>query len=105
MERWRLTLLAMAALVLGLSGCERPETTAPTPAEVAFDMAALPSAIVGTATLYKETDILGVSGPLGPGKGMYKITARGTLADSRSFLLMVNEVQGELREVEVRFGR
>lgn len=68
------------------------------------ELLGLPSAIVGTATVYKETDILGISGPLGPGKGMYKITARGTLEDSRSFRLMVNEVQGELREVQIRFG-
>jgi hypothetical protein len=68
------------------------------------ELLGLPSAIVGTATVYKETDILGVSGPLGPGRGMYKITARGMLADARSFRLLVNEVQGELRGVQIRFG-
>lgn len=69
------------------------------------ELLALPEAIIGTATLYRETDILGLTGPLGPGRGMYKITASGTLEDSRPFRLMVNEVQGALRQVHIRFGQ
>ena len=68
------------------------------------ELLALPSAVVGTAALYKETDILGITGPLGPGRGMYKITAVGSFMDGRSFRLTVNEVQGELQNVQIRFG-
>lgn len=68
------------------------------------ELLGLPSAIVGTATFYKETDIYGVSGPLGPGRGMYKISARGTLPGGGTFRLHVNEVLGELRVVDIRFG-
>ena len=68
------------------------------------ELLALPSAILGTADFYKETDIFGISGPHGAGKGSYKITARGTLADGRSFRLHVNEVLGELRVVQIDFG-
>lgn len=68
------------------------------------ELATLPTAIVGTATFYKEVDILGISGPHGPGKGSYKITARGSLSDNRSFSLHVNEVLGSLRVVQITFG-
>lgn len=68
------------------------------------ELLALPSAIVGHADRYGETDILGVSGPLGPGRGMYKIQARGELTDGRSFTLHVNEVLGELQKVRIDFG-
>lgn len=68
------------------------------------ELLALPSAMVGTADDYQETNVLGVSGPLGAGRGSYKITARGTLPDSRAFRLHVNEVLGELRVVEIEFG-
>jgi hypothetical protein len=67
------------------------------------ELLALPSAIVGTADQYTETDIFGISGPLGAGRGMYKITARGSLMDGRSFRLHVNEVLGELQVVEIKF--
>jgi len=68
------------------------------------ELLALPSVRMGTASFYKETDVLGVSGPHGAGKGSYKITARGTLADQTPFSLLVNEVLGELRVVDIRFG-
>jgi hypothetical protein len=68
------------------------------------ELLALPSAVVGTATQYVETDIFGVSGPLGAGRGMYKITARGTLPGGASFRLHVDEVLGELRVVDIKFG-
>jgi hypothetical protein len=68
------------------------------------ELLTLPSAVVGTATQYVETDIFGISGPLGAGRGMYKITSSGTLHDGRSFRLHVDEVLGELRIVEIRFG-
>jgi hypothetical protein len=68
------------------------------------ELLALPSAIVGTADFYKETDILGISGPQGAGRGSYKINARGTLEDARPFSLHVNEVLGELRVVRITFG-
>jgi len=68
------------------------------------DLLALPSAVVGTANQYVETDIFGISGPLGAGRGMYKITARGSLSDGRSFRMHVNEVLGELQVVEIKFG-
>lgn len=67
------------------------------------ELLALPSAIVGTASRYTETDIFGISGPLGAGRGMYKISAAGTLSDGRSFRLHVNEVLGELQVVEIDF--
>ncbi len=67
------------------------------------ELLALPSAIVGTAMFYKETDIFGISGPQGPGKGSYKINARGNLSDGRSFSLLVNEVLGTLKVVEISF--
>ncbi len=67
------------------------------------ELLGLPSAVVGHADRYSETDILGVSGPHGPGRGMYKITARGELEDGRSFDLHVNEVLGELRRVRITF--
>lgn len=66
------------------------------------ELLSLPSAMVGTAHVYKETDILGFTGPLGPGRGMYKITAMGTLTDGRAFRITVNEVQGDLRRVQIR---
>ena len=69
------------------------------------ELLALPSAIVGTANQYIEVDIFGVSGPLGAGRGMYKITARGALSDGQSFRLHVNEVLGQLRVVEIKFGQ
>lgn len=68
------------------------------------DLLALPSAMTGVADRYRETDILGISGPLGAGNGMYKIQARGTLPDGRSFTLRVNEVLGELQIVDIEFG-
>jgi hypothetical protein len=68
------------------------------------ELMALPSATAGVADMYRETDILGISGPLGAGNGMYKIQARGTLPDGRSFTLRVNEVLGELRIVDIEFG-
>jgi hypothetical protein len=68
------------------------------------ELLALPSSIVGTASHYSETAIYGISGPLGPGRGMYKITASGSLSDGRSFRLHVNEVLGELRVVQISFG-
>ena len=68
------------------------------------ELLALPSAIGGTAMFYKETDILGISGPQGAGKGSYKINARGFLSDGRPFSLHVNEVLGTLRVVEITFG-
>lgn len=64
----------------------------------------LSSAIVGHASRYEETDILGVSGPLGPGRGMYKISAAGRLEDGRSFSLHVNEVLGGLKRVRIALG-
>jgi hypothetical protein len=67
------------------------------------ELLALPSAVIGTASEYTETDIFGISGPLGAGRGMYKITARGTLSNGHSFSLHVNEVLGELRVVEIKF--
>ena len=67
------------------------------------ELRALPSALEGTADFYKETDILGISGPLGAGRGAYKISARGRLDDGRSFRLHVDEVLGELRVVEIEF--
>lgn len=63
------------------------------------ELLGLPSAMVGTAESYKETDILGFSGPHGAGKGMFKITARGTLPDGRSFRFHLNEVLGEQKIV------
>jgi hypothetical protein len=45
---------------------------------------------------YKETDIFGISGPLGAGRGMYKINARGSVGN-RSFRLIVNEVLGSCK--------
>jgi hypothetical protein len=69
------------------------------------ELLALPSAMIGHADFYKETDIFGISGPLGAGRGMYKINASGTLEDSRSFVLHVNEVLGELRVVRIQFGQ
>jgi hypothetical protein len=68
------------------------------------ELLGLPSVIPGTADVYRETDILGVSGPLGPGRGMYKIMARGTLSTGPSFDLMVNEVLGQLQVVRITFG-
>lgn len=68
------------------------------------ELLGLPSAVVGHADRYVETDIIGVSGPLGPGRGMYKIQARGELEDGRTFRLKVNEVLGELRRVHISFG-
>jgi hypothetical protein len=68
------------------------------------ELLALPSAIVGTADFYKETDILGISGPHGAGRGSYKINASGSFADATTFRLHVNEVLGELRVVEIAFG-
>lgn len=68
------------------------------------ELLALPSAELGYADRYKETDILGVSGPLGLGRGMYKITARGRLEDGTPFELHVNEVLGELQQVRIEFG-
>jgi hypothetical protein len=67
------------------------------------ELLALPSAIVGSAGFYKETDILGISGPLGAGRGSYKINASGTLADARTFSLHVDEVLGELKVVRIVF--
>lgn len=67
------------------------------------ELTALPSLVWGTAESYRETDIYGISGPLGPGRGMYKITARGTLPGGGTFRLHVNEVLGELQVVDVRF--
>ena len=65
------------------------------------ELQALPSLRIGTATDYKETDILGLSGPHGIGRGSYKINARGTLEGGGNFRLMVNEVLGELVEVRI----
>jgi hypothetical protein len=68
------------------------------------ELLALPSAMIGHADRYVETDIYGVSGPLGPGNGMYKISADGELAAGRSFDLQVNEVLGRLKQVRIEFG-
>lgn len=68
------------------------------------ELLALPSLMWADADVYRETDIYGVSGPLGPGRGMYKITARGALRETgAAFRLHVNEVLGELQVVEIRF--
>jgi len=67
------------------------------------ELLALPSARIGTASQYTETDIFGISGPLGAGRGMYKISARGALSNGGRFSLHVNEVLGELRVVEITF--
>ncbi|HKR58523.1 MAG TPA: hypothetical protein VJS64_02220 [Pyrinomonadaceae bacterium] len=69
------------------------------------ELLALPSTIVGTAIFYKETDIFGISGPQGAGRGSYKINARGNLSDGRPFSLLVNEVLGQLQVVQISFGR
>ena len=61
----------------------------------------LPQVRIGSAHTYHETDILGVSGPLGAGRGMYKISARGTLSGGGTFRLHVNEVLGEQHVVEI----
>ena len=68
------------------------------------ELLALPSATIGHADRYVETDVYGVSGPLGAGNGMYKISADGELEDGRSFDLQVNEVLGELQKVRIDFG-
>jgi hypothetical protein len=68
------------------------------------ELLALPSAIVGSATTYNETDIFGISGPLGAGRGMYKISARGTLPGNGTFRLMVNEVLGEQKVVQIELN-
>jgi hypothetical protein len=68
------------------------------------ELLALPSAVIGQADRYHETDVYGVSGPLGPGRGMYKIMARGTLEGGGSFSLQVNEVLGELQTVRIELG-
>jgi hypothetical protein len=68
------------------------------------ELMGLPSAVTGHADRYVETDIYGVSGPLGPGRGMYKISGAGTLEDGRPFELQVNEVLGELQQVRIAFG-
>jgi len=67
------------------------------------ELLALQSARIGTASQYTETDIFGISGPLGAGRGMYKISARGALSNGGRFSLHVNEVLGELRVVEITF--
>ena len=67
------------------------------------ELLALPSAMVGVGSFYKETDILGISGPHGAGKGMYKISASGSLPDGRSFRFHLNEVLGELKVVTIEF--
>jgi hypothetical protein len=67
------------------------------------ELLALPSAIVGTARFYKEIDVLGISGPHGAGRGMYKINAWGALSDGGSFRLHLNEVLGEQRVVQIEF--
>ena len=66
------------------------------------ELLALPSARVGTADYYKETDVLGISGPHGAGRGSYTIEARGTVG-ADPFRLNVNEVLGELRVVQIEF--
>ena len=69
------------------------------------ELLALPSLMWGDADRYRETDIYGVSGPLGPGRGMYKITASGALRNGgTAFRLHVNEVLGELQVVDIRLG-
>jgi hypothetical protein len=68
------------------------------------ELLSLPSAIIGTALFYKETDIFGISGPHGPGRGSYKINARGSLSDGRKFSLLVNEVLGQVQEIQISFG-
>jgi len=68
------------------------------------ELLALDSAVVGHATFYTETDIFGISGPLGGGRGSYKINARGFLSDGRGFTLHVNEVLGELNVVQIGLG-
>lgn len=68
------------------------------------ELLGLSSARVGYAARYNETDILGVSGPHGPGKGMYKIQARGELVGGGSFVFHLNEVLGELKQVRIDFG-
>lgn len=68
------------------------------------ELLALPSARPGIASFYSETDILGISGPHGAGKGSYKITASGSFTNGGSFRVLVNEVLGELRVVRIRFG-
>ena len=68
------------------------------------ELLALPSAIIALADFYEETNILGISGPHGAGRGSYKINASGTFSDGRPFRLHVNEVLGELRVVQIEFG-
>jgi hypothetical protein len=67
------------------------------------ELMALPSVRPGTASFYKETNVLGISGPHGAGKGSYTFSARGRLADQTPFSVLVNEVLGELRVVQIRF--
>ena len=62
----------------------------------------LSSTVLGTAHFYKESNVLGISGPHGPGKGSYTISARGTLEDGGTFSLHVNEVLGQQRVVQIR---
>ena len=52
------------------------------------ELAALPSLLTGTASFYKE--ILHPAESPAPGPGKIQFTARGTLADGRSFLVQVN---------------
>ncbi|MEJ2502724.1 MAG: hypothetical protein P8177_05305 [Gemmatimonadota bacterium] len=65
------------------------------------ELMALPSLVTGTASFYKETDILGLSGPHGIGNGSYTIDARGALDAGGAFRLLVNEVKGELVQVRI----
>ena len=67
------------------------------------ELLALPSAIIGTAAFYKETDVIGISGPHGAGRGSYKINATGYLSNGRAFSLHVDEVLGQLRVVQISF--
>lgn len=52
------------------------------------ELLGLPSAVVGTAGMYKETF---VNGPLPPGQLMLKLKAFGTLTDGRTFQLHTSE--------------
>lgn len=66
------------------------------------ELLALPSLRQGSASFYKETNILGLSGPHGIGRGTYTINARGPMVgEPGTFSLLVNEVRGELVQVEI----
>lgn len=75
-----------AALSGGLSGAE---------------LLGLTSTIIGYADRFLSTNILGLSGPLGFGKGKYTITASGLLTDNRSFRILIAMSPGVERQVHL----